>query len=327
MAGLCFWIFALLILFPGLLALAWYWYQRHSEQQNKESRLISLVGLLSEPLHLNERLLTQAVQRAWNPRLGEGPEDDFVVFDERGSILRFRRQYFMVLNTAAPYVEDVEQVAEQIPDLRRRHLLLQHRAWFSIDAMKVEQNPTPDRLRWIYHVIARLFLELADERCLLIYVPDTSQVFPVNEETLAALRAPHPLKALGEADDIPVIRVPAGDPQMQLAVKQARHRWPEFVAAFEARRGSHFAVKAPVTVGENTEFIWIAVTALEGDYIYGTLENDPVALGELKYGSRVRVPVAKLNDWIYFDENEHMVGGFTINVLGQRFKQDEEKPS
>ena len=54
-----------------------------------------------------------------------------------------------------------------------------------------------------------------------------------------------------------------------------------------------------MTHAGNTEFIWITVTGIEGDRVYGTLGNDPGNLGSLKFGSKVSVLVADLNDWCY----------------------------
>ena len=59
--------------------------------------------------------------------------------------------------------------------------------------------------------------------------------------------------------------LPADCAIMVAAVAECRRRWPEFVAAFEARSGENFLVKAPVAHGDNTEFIWLSVTALEND--------------------------------------------------------------
>ncbi|HEX6987071.1 MAG TPA: DUF2314 domain-containing protein, partial [Planctomycetaceae bacterium] len=88
-----------------------------------------------------------------------------------------------------------------------------------------------------------------------------------------------------------------------------------FVAAYEAGQGEHFSVKAPVSHGGNTEFIWIAVTAIEGDRVYGTLANDPADLGPLRCGSKVAVPAADLNDWCYADPAGNLAGGFTIEAI------------
>jgi uncharacterized protein YegJ (DUF2314 family) len=126
-----------------------------------------------------------------------------------------------------------------------------------------------------------------------------------------------PLKALQETSAPPVIHVADDDPLMKAAVAKARAEWPTFVAAFEANAGENFSVKAPLSHAGNTEFIWITVTSVEGDLIYGELGNDPANLGPLKLGSKVSVPIADLNDWCYIDPKENLVGGFTIEAVKQ----------
>jgi uncharacterized protein YegJ (DUF2314 family) len=93
------------------------------------------------------------------------------------------------------------------------------------------------------------------------------------------------------------------------------------VAAYKADDGKNFAVKAPVSHAGNTEFIWIAVTALEGDRVYGTLGNEPGNLGSLKLGSKVSVPVADLNDWCYLDSQEKVAGGYTIEAVQKALRR------
>jgi uncharacterized protein YegJ (DUF2314 family) len=127
--------------------------------------------------------------------------------------------------------------------------------------------------------------------------------------------ADDPLAALQETLTVPMIEVPPDDALMNEAVEKARQGWPRFVAAYEEGAGETFSVKAPLTHADTTEFIWIAVTSLEGECIYGTLGNEPVDLGPLKLGSKVSVPVAELNDWIYIDRQGNMAGGFTIEAV------------
>jgi uncharacterized protein YegJ (DUF2314 family) len=121
-----------------------------------------------------------------------------------------------------------------------------------------------------------------------------------------------------------VLPVSGDDPRMVAAVAECRRRWPEFVAAFEARSGEHFTVKAPITHGDHTEFIWIEVTALENDVIYGTLGNEPVRLGPLKLGSKVRTAVADLNDWCYLDPTGEPHGLFTLKVIDAAQRESRE---
>ena len=78
--------------------------------------------------------------------------------------------------------------------------------------------------------------------------------------------------------------------------------------------GQDFVVKAPVTVGDNTEFIWINVQGLAGDEIHGTLENEPMNLEGLQHGSKVIVDKEVVSDWAYSQEGE-MRGFFSKEVF------------
>lgn len=106
---------------------------------------------------------------------------------------------------------------------------------------------------------------------------------------------------------------PGGGPGAQWQI--LGEAWPQFVEAFDARAGEHFAVKAPVTAGGNTEFIWISVTCIEGDRVYGDLDNAPVNLGSLELGSKVSVEARELNDWMYVTPQGDIVGGFTVKAV------------
>jgi uncharacterized protein YegJ (DUF2314 family) len=223
----------------------------------------------------------------------------------------------MMLVNAFPttYTEDVEETAEGIVDLRLRGLFVEHTAWFSCDALGVDDDAPAEEIQGWYRGLGKLFAELLDDNCLLIYLPETSAAFAITEETEAALRSRDPLAALDETLNVPVIAVKDDDPLMQEAVAKARADWSKFVAAYEAGAGESFAVKAPVSHSGNTEFIWIGVTSIEGERIYGTLGNDPADLGPLKLGSKVSVPLSDLNDWMYFDPKGQMTGGFTIEAV------------
>jgi uncharacterized protein YegJ (DUF2314 family) len=134
------------------------------------------------------------------------------------------------------------------------------------------------------------------------------------DETLDLLKAADPLEALGYEAPAAVLQVSDDDPRMIKAVEEARRTWPQFVAALEQKAGEEFAVKAPITVGGNTEFIWVSVTAIENDIIYGELANNPIALGNLKLGSRVKISASDLNDWAYLAQDGPQ-GMFTSKVI------------
>ena len=268
---------------------AYLWWRRRQRQQ--QHRLISFVALTRTPVRFDPAVLARVAGKVWDADLGDGSsegEDGFVVGVEIMNTIMYDSRMFLINCFPKAYVEDVEAVAETIPDTRIRELLRQHEAWWSCDAMGVDGNtPAEEVIDW-YQRLGKLFAELLDDNCLLIFLPDSGLAFPINADTEAALRSDDPIGALQETLTVPVIEVADDDPLMQEAVKKARERWPKFVAAFEAQAGKNFSVKAPVTHGDNTEFIWVAVTTIEGDLVYGKLGNEPANLGPLKLGSKCR---------------------------------------
>lgn len=293
-------------------------------RRRKKSRLVSFVALVREPVTFDPAVLARVAGTVWGADLGDGSSegpDGFVVGVGVMNTISYGGRLFLINAFPRPYVEDVEKAAEGIPDLRLRTLFAEHRAWFSCDALGVDAATPDAEVREWYRLLARLFVELLDENCLAIFLPESSSGYAINEETEAALRSDDPVRTLQGTRTVPVVEVSDDDPLMRTAVATARERWPEFVAAFEAGAGENFSVKAPVSHGGQTEFIWIAVTAVEGDRVYGTLANDPADLGPLKFGAKVSVKVGELNDWCYIGPGKSLVGGFTIEAVQKAAKR------
>ncbi len=287
-------------------------------RKKRQTRLISLLALVREPVAFDPAILASVAGRAWNADLGDGESegpDGFVAGAGVIFTMMHAGRMFLINSFPRPYNDDVEKVAEGIADLRIRELFRQHQAWFSCDALGVDGSTSDEECLDWYRRLGTLFAELLDDNCLLIFLPDSSLAFPINEDTETALRSENPVKALQETLTLPIVQVSDDDPLLKRAVEQARKEWPTFVAAYEASAGVNFAVKAPVTHAGNTEFIWITVTSLEGARVYGTLGNDPGNLGSLKFGSKVSVQVAELNDWCYLDPAGKLTGGFTIEAV------------
>jgi len=287
-------------------------------RQRKKHRLISFVALLREPVTFDPAVLAKIAGKAWNADLGDGENegaDGFVACADIVNTIVHDGRMFLINSFSRPYVDDPEAAAEGITDLRIRSLFREHQAWFSCDALGVDGSTPEAEVQDWYRRLGRLFAEMLDDNCLLVYMPDTQLAYPINEDTEAALRSRNPVDALNDTLTAPIVEVSGDDPLMQKAVATANRRWPEFVSAFEAQAGENFSVKAPVTHSGNTEFIWITVTAIEGDTIYGELANDPGDLGPLKLGSKVTVPLADLNDWCYVNADGDLTGGFTIEAM------------
>jgi uncharacterized protein YegJ (DUF2314 family) len=291
-----------------------FWWMR----RRRRSRLISFVALLREPVSFDPAVVAHIAGKVWNADLGDGSSegaDGWVVGVDVMTSIFHKGRMVLINSFPRPYVDDPEQASENIGDLRLRGLFREHRAWFSCDAMGVDGRTPEHEVREWYRHLGPLFAALLDNNCLMIYLPDLQLAYPVNEDTEEALRSSDPIKALQETMTVPVVEVGADDPLLKEAEEQARREWPQFLDAYETGRGEEFAVKAPVSRGGNTEFIWIAVTAIEGDRIYGELANEPANLGSLTFGSKVVVDLTDLNDWCYINPEGELVGGFTVEAV------------
>lgn len=198
-------------------------------------------------------------------------------------------------------------------ELRFRQAVLDHRAWLSVDVLHGAEDEVA--VQRAYGYIAKLQAELVDENTLAIMCPGMSWGVPADPGLEDKLRAPDPLAAVQRPELLPVYRVSPDDAAVKAAVAEARSRWPEFVRVFESRDiAQMFSVKAPISDGANTEFMWLAVERIEGDMIYGCLDNDPANLVNLKPGDPLRVPVSDVCDWLYTNEGGY-VGGFSIGPI------------
>lgn len=289
-------------------------------RRKPKGRMISIVGLLREPLALSGELLARAGTRAWEADLGDGATegaDGFVASVGPLNSIVHEGKMYVIHSFPTPYDCTPEKTAEAIVDPRIRSLFVEHRAWFSCDAMGIDTNASEAEARAAYRQVARLFSELIDDNCILVFLPECNLIYPVNDKTLDALGADDPVEAMAETATVPMVEIHDDDSLLLAAIAKARETWPAFVEAMDAGQGDNFAVKAPVSVGSKTEFIWISVTGTEGELIYGVLANQPVDLDQLKQGSRVSVPVKQLNDWIYISPEGKTIGGHTIEALNK----------
>jgi uncharacterized protein YegJ (DUF2314 family) len=296
-------------------------------RKRRESRLISLVALLREPVTFDPVVLAKTASRVWNADLGDGTaegEDGFVVGVGAMNTIMHGNRMFLINCIPKPYADDPDAASQLITDLRLRRLFSEHKAWFSCDAMGVDGSTTAEEIADWYRRLAKLFAELLDENCSLIYLPDSERAYAVNDDTERALLSEDPLAALQETITVPVIQVADDDPLMLEAVAKARNKMPEFVAAFEANAGENFSIKAPISHSGNTEFIWIEVTAVEGGQVYGLLANDPANLGPLKLGSKVQAPVSDINDWCYIDAKGDLHGAFTVAAVQEAARRQQK---
>ncbi|MBL9157100.1 MAG: DUF2314 domain-containing protein [Verrucomicrobiales bacterium] len=298
------------------------------EGTEEDKPMISIVLFLRRERPLDEPILARIVEEAWGGNYTSGDEDaqdGFVVGSSPFFLVKSKLGMFAVHNFPSPYFDDVDAVADEIGELRLRHAILEHSAWIAVDLLSPDDDSLPRES--FYPAIIRLIYELADEDVLLVYRPETGQANLWSDDVLEALLMPSGEDRFNRVQtNVPVIRVEADDAAMAAAVGEARRRWPEFLEALKTRGpGDSFSIKAPVTVGENTEFIWIEVDGFASDVIFGKLGNEPVALAGMKLGSRVEIPLEDLNDWCYARDGGEPVGLFTLAAINEAERRFQDR--
>ena len=302
---------------------------KHEKEDTVE--LLSMVLLLKEPMYLETSILAQLASIAWDSAVEaiDTDRDDAelgTAFDESsGSFVGGSSPHFVCCHPPAllavhvgddPYFDDVESLTADIPELRMRKAVEDHRAWLSVDVVTWMISPLDHRDA--YRMISSLLAELADENCLAVLDAANGRIYVYDPDTERKLRSDDPIEQLRNPYYAPILSVNDEDPRILAAVAEARERWPEFVSAFEnrsERNGSPFLVKAAFDDGDQTEFMWMEVTGIENGTIYGVLGNDPAYLSSIGKGDHVHVDQARLNDWVCPIRDQPM-GGFTLKVLG-----------
>jgi uncharacterized protein YegJ (DUF2314 family) len=277
----------------------------------QRERLVALVLLVRDPRPLNAARLAYLAGEAFGDTFTDSG-DHSVAGEPPSFVLKHDDRFFMVNCFDQPYMEDPEEAADAITELRLRKAVRDHSAWLSVDLLG---ECSDNELRDVYRAIGKLTAALTDDDTLALFSPGTSQLVVFDPPMRDQLRGDDPLALFDLPPHPPVVPVSGDDPRLKAAVAKARRRWQQFVTAFEERRPDQtFSVKARIGDSDCYEFMWLTVTGLENGIIYGRLDNDPVELTTIRCGDRVRVPVKELNDWLYTDGDD-MHGGFSIEVL------------
>ena len=305
-------------------------------QDDDDRPFLSLVLLFRERPYLDADIAARLASQAWDMdvRAYRGEEDDeeadndnysedgaaSIIGDPPLMIGMHPDATMMIHAFDTPYFEDAEVVAQEVTELRIRNAILEHQGWVAVDIL--HWHGEGEGQSEAYRLIARFLAELADDNVLAVIDTDAEIVIAYDRELEEKLRSHDPRTQLRKPHYVPIVTIEGDDPELVAAVEEAQQRWPEFVAAFEQRHTTgdeNFSVKAPFGEEGAEEFMWVAVTGMENDIIYGELGNEP-ATGNLKIGDRVNLPVAHVNDWIYL-HNDELIGGFSVKVLAARSGQ------
>jgi uncharacterized protein YegJ (DUF2314 family) len=122
-----------------------------------------------------------------------------------------------------------------------------------------------------------------------------------------------------------VIMVPEKDPAMAAAIAQGRATLSRFWQTLEKPQPGEkgFALKVALPTGSGgAEHIWTDQIERKEGKIFGTINNVPKDLKDIRFGQRIEVPEPLISDWMY-QRSGKIVGGYTIRALLPRLSRDE----
>lgn len=315
--------FVMLFLMPLGIREFWIDYIESKQADSADRPMTSLVLLQRKPRNLDRASIAKALHEAWAGDFDISDtdtesDDDAELHSVSGESPVFAicddSEFYLLHDHGHKYFDDESEICDELKELRINKAVRDHEAWISIDMMHSMTMQDPESF---YPHMALAIAELADADTLAIFRPDTGNINVWDEDLKKRLLDGDPVAAITELTNVPVVPVDENDPRMVAAVAEARKRWPEFLAAYEKRSPDQtFSLKGPVTRGGNTEFIWISVISIEGEFVRGELGNDPVDLGNLQIGDEVEIRAADLNDWVY-PKGDDLVGLFTVKVVSE----------
>ena len=91
---------------------------------------------------------------------------------------------------------------------------------------------------------------------------------------------------------------------------------PQFWHVFDRREHgeSDFSLKVRIRDKDATEHFWLVDVERRNVRTFGTIDNDPETVNNVKAGDRVEIPEADITDWTYMRDGK-IVGNFTIRPL------------
>lgn len=101
-------------------------------------------------------------------------------------------------------------------------------------------------------------------------------------------------------------------PRMNEAIQKARSTFDTAIGAFKFPDKKVFVKVGFPTVGESFEHIWlIELKQLSMDEFEGEINNEPLDLGDIKLGDRVKFKRDMVSDWIVVNPTGKREGEFT----------------
>jgi uncharacterized protein YegJ (DUF2314 family) len=126
------------------------------------------------------------------------------------------------------------------------------------------------------------------------------------------------------SEDDKTISVSSDDAEMNAAIAKARASLPDFWQIYEKPEHgeSGFSLKVKITDKEQAEHFWVVDIERKDGKIFGTINNDPDIVKNVKLGDRITVNEPDISDWLYL-RNGKIVGNYTLRALFKEMSKDE----
>ena len=120
------------------------------------------------------------------------PKGNAVLGSPPSFLVQAEGDLFLVNSVAKPYVADPQHASEGVDTTLVGKLRQEHQAWLSVEILHPEAASAAN-----YRIVAQVIAELLSVDCLALFHPESRKLVPAHaSETLAKLRAPHPITAV-----------------------------------------------------------------------------------------------------------------------------------
>jgi len=128
-----------------------------------------------------------------------------------------------------------------------------------------------------------------------------------------------PTLTVDRPDEPPIVWLPADDPALEEATREARRTVDTFLAELARTQSppSQAQLKVRIEEGDIVEHVWLIDLRYEKGMLYGALGNEPLRLREWKRGDPAMVDPAEITDWLLIND-DGLQGGFTLRAARER---------
>ena len=131
-----------------------------------------------------------------------------------------------------------------------------------------------------------------------------------------------------------IFTTPDVDPLMEQACQRARDNFKYFwrELSWEYRRivpafdmcAVKIRFEQQIKNKIEVEHMWVGDVNFDGQFITGTLMNQPNVVTNVKNGDNIKTRLTQLSDWLILSEGQS-IGGFTIQLMRSRMSEQERK--